>query len=69
MGDSKKKCCKYKVGDKYCNLCMEEKLTIDSLNNPNELLKQRLQILNTCQHKKVGFWVEKSQFILLSFIH
>ena len=38
MGDNKKKCCKYKAGDKYTLSCMEEKLAIASYNNPNELL-------------------------------
>ena len=45
-----KKCCK--EGDKYCNLCMEEKLAIVSNNNPNELLNPRSEILNICRHKK-----------------
>ena len=38
--------------DKYCNLCMEKKLGIASYNNPNELLNQKLEILNVCRHKK-----------------
>ena len=37
IGDGKK-CHKYKVGDKYCNLCMEEKLGLASDYNLNELL-------------------------------
>ena len=37
MGYSKK-CWKYKAGNKYCNLCMEEKFAIASYNDPNELL-------------------------------
>ena len=51
MGDNKK-CYKYKAGDKYCNLCMEEKLAIVSYNNPNELLNQRSEIFNVCMHRK-----------------
>ena len=31
---------------------MEEKLTIASYNNPNELLNQTLEILNVCKHEK-----------------
>ena len=31
-----KKWHKYKAGDKYCNLCMDEKHTIASYNNRNE---------------------------------
>ena len=42
-----KKCFKYKLGDKYCQLCMEEKLAIASYNNLNELLDQRSEILNS----------------------
>ena len=53
MGESKI-CHKYKAGDKYCNLCMEEKLAITAYNNPNELLYQRLEILSVCRHKDYG---------------
>ena len=31
----KKKCCKYRAGDKYSHQCIEEKLAIASSNNPN----------------------------------
>ena len=31
---------------------MEEKLAIASNNNRNELLNQRLEILNVCRHEK-----------------
>ena len=34
------------MDDEYSNLCMEMKLAIASDNNPNELLNQRLEILN-----------------------
>ena len=40
------------MGNKYYNLCREEKLAIDSYNNPNELLNQRSEILNVCRYKK-----------------
>ena len=46
IGDCEKKFCKYKTGDKYWQLCMEEKLAIASYNNPNELYNQRSEILN-----------------------
>ena len=48
----KKNCWKYKAGDRYWLLCIEEKLTIASYNNPNELLNQRSEILRACRHKK-----------------
>ena len=51
MGDSKKYG-KYKIGDEYYNLCMEKKLAITSYYNPNELLHQKLEILNVCRHKE-----------------
>ena len=51
MEDSKK-CRKYKAGDKYWPLCLEEKIAIVSYNNPNELLTQRPEILNASKHKK-----------------
>ena len=34
------------MGDKYCNLCMEEKLALPSYKNPNELFNQRSEFLN-----------------------
>ena len=52
MGDSKKKKCTYKAGDKNCSLCMEEKLAVDSYINPDELLSQRLELLKVHRHKK-----------------
>ena len=54
MGDSKKKCCKYKTGDKYCNLYMEKELAIASDNKPNKLLHQKSEILIICWHKKIS---------------
>ena len=47
-----KRCRKYKAGDKYCHLRMEEKLAIASYHNPNELLNQRSEIPNACSYKK-----------------
>ena len=54
MEDSikKKNAVNIKLEDKYCNLCMEEKLAITSYNNPNELINQRSEMLNVCRHKK-----------------
>ena len=39
-------------GDRYCLLCMEEKLAIASYKNPRELLNPRFEILNACWYKK-----------------
>ena len=49
-----KRCSKYKAGrgDKYCKLCMEEKLTIATYDRPKELLNQRSEIFNICRQKK-----------------
>ena len=47
MGDIKR-CYRYKAGDKYCLLCMEEKLTIAFYDNTNELLNQRLGVSSWC---------------------
>ena len=47
-----KKCIKYKAGDKYCHLCMEEKIAIVTFLNNRELLNQRSEVLNSCIHKK-----------------
>ena len=52
MVDSKTKCHEYKAGDKYSQLCMEEKLAIAFYSNPNELLNQRSETLNGVRHKK-----------------
>ena len=46
-----KKCHKYKAGDKDCLLCNEEKLAIASCKN-RDMLNQRLEVLNSCKHKK-----------------
>ena len=51
MGDSKKKIRKYKAGDKYYWLCIEEKLPIASNNNPKEFFNERSNILNVYCHK------------------
>ena len=52
MGESKKKkCCEYKAGEKYFDLCLEEKLVI-IFYNPKELLNQRSKTLNVCRHNK-----------------
>ena len=48
-----KKFRKYKAGDEYGKICMEEKLAIISYNNPTELRNQRSEILNICRHKNV----------------
>ena len=47
-----KKCRKYKTGDKYCNLCMEEKLAITSFNNTKEILYQKSEIFKDFRHEK-----------------
>ena len=43
---------KYKAGDKFCQLCMEEKLSIICYNNPKELLNHRSEELNICKRIK-----------------
>ena len=48
-----KKSHKYKTGDKYCQVCVEEKIAIAFYNKFNELLNQRLEILNICRHENV----------------
>ena len=64
----KKVCRKYKEGDIYWQLCIEEKLAIGSYNNPKELLNQRSEILDICRHKRVGYLVGKIWYLfLLSF--
>ena len=69
IGD-RKKYRKSKAGDKFCNLCMEEKLVITSNNNPNELLNQRSEILNDCRHSKIWLLGRLSmiQFLNANFI-
>ena len=52
MGNNFKKCKKYKSGDRYCLLCMEEKLEIASYNNPCEFHNLTFEILNICKYKK-----------------
>ena len=52
MVDSKKTYRKYKLGDKYSNLCMHEKLAIAIYNNTNKLFNQRSEIRNVYRHKK-----------------
>ena len=51
-GEIVKRCSKYKAEDQYCKLCIEEKLTITIYNKPKVLLNQRLEIFNTCRHRK-----------------
>ena len=51
MGNYKIKCCKYKTGDKFCQFCTEEKLSIISYK-PKELLNHRSEVLNICKHRK-----------------
>ena len=60
MGESKEK-----KRDKYCNLCMEEKLAISSYNNPKHQKGQKY--LMFVDIRKVGYLVDKSQinFIFL----
>ena len=67
MSYDKKKCRKYKAGNKYWRLCMEEKLAIASYNNPNELLNQRSEILNVCRLKKNGYLVDKNKAFLICY--
>ena len=43
-----------KGGDRYCKLCMEEKLSIATYNKSKELLNQRSEIFNICTHWKNG---------------
>ena len=43
---------RYKGKDRYCKLCMEEKLTIATYNIPKELLNQRSELFNICRHRK-----------------
>ena len=47
-----KRCNKYKAGDRYCKLYMEEKLTIATYNKPKELLNQRSEVFNICRHRE-----------------
>ena len=51
MGSYKKKCRKYRVGDKDCMLCNEEKLAIAYCNG-RDMLNQRSEVLNNCKHKR-----------------
>ena len=53
------KCRKYKSGNRYCNLCIEEKLALASHSNPNELPKEMSEILNVFRHKNFGCLVNK----------
>ena len=48
MGNEKSQ--RYKTDDRYCRLCIEEKLAITSYNNFNEFLNQRSEMLNSCRH-------------------
>ena len=52
MGNNFKKCHKYRAGDRYWLLCMEEKLTIASYENIKELINQRNEVLNIYKHNK-----------------
>ena len=50
-----KRCSKFKAaggGNRYCKLCMEEKLTIATYNKPKELLNQRSEIFNIRRYRK-----------------
>ena len=49
----------YMTGDKFCLLCMEEKLT-------KELLNQRSKILNECRHKNK--WLLNC-LLFICFVH
>ena len=60
--NNKKKCLKYKVGDKHWNLCMEERLAIASYNIPIQLFNQKSEIVNVCRLNKV--WLSCANFIL-----
>ena len=66
MEDNFKKFCEYKVGYKYSNLFMKEKLPIASNNNPHELLYQRS--LMFVDLRKVGYLVDKLWFNFILFI-
>ena len=55
MLDSKN-CHKYKAGDKYWQLGMEEKVAIPSYNNSNELVDQKSEILNVWKYKR-SLWL------------
>ena len=43
---------KYKGAERYCKLCMKEKLTIATYNKPKELLNHRSEIFDICRHRK-----------------
>ena len=47
----RKKCRKYRDGDKDCMLCNEEKLAIASCNG-RDMLNQRSEVLNDCKQKR-----------------
>ena len=61
-----KTCRKYKAGDTFFQLCMEEKLSSISYNNPKELLDRISEILNICKHRKIVCLVGK-YFLLNDF--
>ena len=42
---------KYKPGDKYCGLCLEEKRTI-ATSDPKSMLNSRSEIVSKCRHRK-----------------
>lgn len=42
----------YKAGSKFCRLCNEEKFFIVSWKNSKNLLNKRLEVLNTCMHRR-----------------
>ena len=46
-------------GDKYCQLCIEDKLAMASHNNPNDLPDERSEILIFVGIKKLGYLVGK----------
>ena len=64
-----KRCCKYKAGNKYCNLCMEEKLAEAFYNNLNELINQRSEILNVFRHENISYLVDKLRFNFIIYIY
>ena len=41
----------YKPGDKFCGLCLEEKVII-ALSDPKKTLNSRSEIVSKCRHRK-----------------
>lgn len=46
------RCSKYEAGQKFCKLCIEEKLAIALYKEHNDLLNYKTEILNKCRHRK-----------------